>query len=449
MISAPGIGSGLDVNGIVSQLMSLERRPLNLLDARTTQVRAQISAYGQLRSQLSSFQSSLAKLAGVDKFTLFSAQSSKPEVLTASASPEAGAGSYQIEVLRIAEHHRLAANAVFADSDTTVLGEPGDSLTLTVGEVSFDVASGGKTLEQIRDAINQAPDNAGVTASIIKDDAGFRLTLRSSVTGSGGAVQAAYSGADPFDFQTLNADRDGSGGFSAADLDAELLLEGAFTVTSSSNSLTGVIPEVTLSIKEAGTTTLTVSRDLAAVRKNVQDFVAAYNQLVQSLKGLREGQLKAEGSALLNMRSQLQAALAAPGPEGGAFRFLAELGVRTTESGTLEIDQPALDRALENDLPAVAALFGDPQAGAVARLKATADRYLAGDGVIASRTESLNSRLRSMAVQREQLEFRLGRVEERLLRQFQSLDALISGLTATSDFLAQQLAALPGPRRES
>ena len=163
MLSTPGVGSGLDISGIISQLMAVERRPLVKLGTTQVELNTQLSAFGKLKSVIATFRGAMNELGSTDKFAYMSANASDTNLLRARAEPGAAPGNYQVEVERVAEHHRLAADSVFDDTDTTVVGNPGERLTIGVGSRSFSIAHGGPTLGQIRDAINQAPDNAGVT----------------------------------------------------------------------------------------------------------------------------------------------------------------------------------------------------------------------------------------------------------------------------------------------
>lgn len=216
-LSTPGIGSGLDIGGIIDKLMSLERAPVSRIDTRLVELKAQVSAYGSLKSAVSTFRDSLDKLADISKFKAFTATSSAATVVTTSASGSSGKGVYNINVQRLAENHRMAAGTTYADTGSTTIGTAGDTMTIGVGTESFTVDVGGKTLAGIRDAINTASANTGMTASVLKDDAGYRLSLSSNSTGSGKALSVSYSGGDLFALQTLNADRNSSGGFTTAD----------------------------------------------------------------------------------------------------------------------------------------------------------------------------------------------------------------------------------------
>ena len=450
MLSTPGIGSGLDISTIIDQLMTLERRPLVRLGTDQVALEAQLSGIGKLKSTVSVFRSAMGSLAEVDKFKQFKATSSAESVLTAGADATAAKGVYQVEVLRTAENHRLAASNVFDDTDTTLIGAEGDAMTITVGTSSFEIEFGDKTLGEIRDAINTASNNPGVTASILQDDSGFRLTLSADATGSSNLVAVAYADgvADPFALSTLNQDRDDSGAFTAADLDAVLTLENAFTVTRSSNTISDVIQGVSLNLVEAGNVTINVDRDDDKIRAQVNQFVGVYNEVIGTLSELRGGVLAEERSSLVSLEAQFRAVLNTPS-EGGAFDFLFELGVETERDGTLSLNATTFDSALEFDPQGVAEMFAGAPNGLATRFTELADRLNAAGGMLNSRETTLNSRIRDLEGARADVQSRLQRKEASLVRQFSTLDALIAQLNTTSSFLTTQLDQIAATTKSS
>ena len=134
-LQSPGIGSGLDVSSIVSQLMAIEQRPLLQLDQKEAQVQAEISAYGALKGALSGLQSSLGQLKEQSTFQATAASSSDDEVFTASSDTDAVDSAYDVTVNRLAQRHKLGSSE-FA-GDATFGGAAGDELTITAGHHRF------------------------------------------------------------------------------------------------------------------------------------------------------------------------------------------------------------------------------------------------------------------------------------------------------------------------
>jgi len=168
-ISATGVGSGLDIQSIVSQLMAIERQPLQRLQFKQGQLEAQISAYGQLSSSLSNFQAAMEKLGSVSALKVFNGTSSNPDVINVTPTSSAELGSFGVEVVRLAENHKMATQESL-DTDTFG-GRRNDALNIQLGSdpantITVDLRPA-KTLSEIRTAINNDPTNPGVTATII------------------------------------------------------------------------------------------------------------------------------------------------------------------------------------------------------------------------------------------------------------------------------------------
>lgn len=440
-LSSPGVGSGIDVRGIIDKLMSLERQPLVKLGTRVVELKAQVSAYGALKSAVSSFRDAIDKIADVEKFKVFKATSSDESVATVTAGGGAARGVYNMEVLRIAENHRLAAATAYANTDT-VIGSPGEMMSISVGAAAFEIEIGGKSLAAIRDAINGAASNTGVTASILKDDEGYRLSLSANDTGSARALSVSYTAADPFALMTLNADRDGSGAFTPADLDAAIALEGQFAITSSSNTLNETVQGVAIALKKPGTLRIGVERDTASVDQSAQSFVKAYNDLIGTMAKMHGDALKSDGAALGAIESQLRNILSQESVVDGPYRNAFELGFSTQKSGQLTLDSRIFRSAMDKDYDGLANFFADGVQGLASRLRAFADSLLETGALLDGRTQGLNTQIRQEEAKKAALEQRLTLVEARYTATYTALDGVIARMTATNNLLTQQLAGL-------
>lgn len=445
ILSSPGVGSGLDVNSIVSQLMAVEQKPLTDLQAKDAQINAQISAYGKLTSSLSSFQTAMNNIGDMTKFQVNSATSSDNTVLTATASSTAAPGAHTVQVVRAAEQHKLSSTTSFASTDTIA---PATSTTITVGSTAFTVDISGKTLSQVADAINGASDNAGVTATVANVDGGYKLLLTANDTGSANALSVAYSGADPFSMTTLNQDRNSDGSFTSADLDAVMILDGSssLTATRSSNTVTDLIGGVTLNLQNAGTVTVTVARDTAAVAKSVQSFVDAYNALRSTLDTQSNGDLQGD-STVRSITSNILNVINTP-PSGvtGSYSYMSQVGVSIQKDGSMTLDTAALNSALSSDYSGVANLFAASGQGYASRLGTVASQLLTSNGLITSRTDGLKTSLTSVKDSETNMQSRLDVIQQNYLAQFTALDTMLGSLKTTSTYLTQQLANLPGFR---
>lgn len=440
MISAAGIGTGLDISSIINQLMTLERRPLNALEDRKSGYQSQLSAVGQLKSALNTFESSMDDLKKLSRFEVYKATSSDEDVFTAETSISANPGSFSVQVNNLAVAHK-AGSAAQADKDTTTFGNTGDKMQITIAGNTLEVDTGGKTLSEIRNAINsaaQADENVDVSASIVKEsDSSYHLVLTSGDTGTQNTMSFAFvdSGggavADPLTMGTIvNAE------------DASVTIDGTFSITSQSNKIDDAIDGVTLNLKDdtsVDTHTLDISRDIDAVAKSVQSFVDAYNSLRGTTSSLRNGQLEGD-STVRNVESQIRNVLnTEPTGLSGSFSYLAQVGVSLQRDGTMSLDKSKLEDALNSDFEAVADLFADNDQGYVYRLAAQVDSLTEIDGFIDGRKQGIEGRIETIDARISDFEYRLVLIEERLRSQFTALDVLVGQLQSTGNFLSNQL----------
>lgn len=439
-ITAAGVGSGLDIENIVSQLMSLERRPLVALQNKVSSAQTSISAYGNLKSAISSFQDKMRDLSTLDAFRQFAATSSDEAVLQASADADAAAGIYSVEISRLAQNHKLGSNE-FAET-ATAGGTAGDALTLTVNGESMTVdLSSARTLTSLRDAINSADDNPGVTATILNTGGGNqRLILTADESGYDNRVQLSYGGsigAGTFGFATTNRDTDGNAIGGLTELDAAFNIDG-FDLTAATNNVSDVIDGLTFELKGVGSSTLVLERDNEAIEKSAKAFVDSYNSLLSTINDLKGDELA--GDSLLPSISRALRDVLNTSPVGltGTFSALSQVGIKTNStSGRLELDSGDFSDALNDDFSSVAELFAHDDQGFAFRFDALADYYLDLDSPIAGRVDGLNSRIRRLQNDESSMEFRLERKEAALRAQYASLDTLIGSLQSTSTFLIQ------------
>ncbi|GAB4174353.1 MAG: flagellar filament capping protein FliD [Rhodocyclaceae bacterium] len=479
-ITAPGIGSGLDVNGIISQLMAIERRPIDALDKRKSQLEGQISAFGRIRSALDALATAAKALATPSKFSVFSATVADTSLAGASAGSTAVAGSYSLQVDQLAQSHKLASAGI---SNTDLSLGPG---TITIDFGTYDsgtntftanpaktpqtitIAAGAHSLSDARAAINAA--NAGVSATIINDGTASRLVLTATDGGAANSLRVSVAedaggtnngdNLDAIGLSALAYDPTVAAGSGknltevAAAQDARFVLDGT-TITSSSNSVTGALEGVTLVLLKASATptTLSVSRDDATVKARVEAFVKAYNDfdaLARSLSAAdpasgTSSALTGDGS-LRSMQTRLRAVLGAQvsGASGG-LEFLYQAGVSFQRDGSLALDSSVLDAALADPARDVGHLFA--ASGAATGIAAQVDTLVSGfldtQGLIASRTDGLQSSIAILDRRSEAMQFRLDAIEARYRAQFTALDKLISSMNQTSTFLTQQLSSLP------
>lgn len=386
-ISSPGLGSNLNVNQIVSQLMAIEQQPVDRLNTKEASFQAQLSSYGNIRSALSTFQGAVESLGSPTRFQTRTASSSDTTIVTGSAANSAQSGSYRIDVTSLAQAQTIAATG---QATTTATIGAGGSTTLTF---SFGTVSGGtltngvyagatftpdasaetgtvtidssnNSLAGIKDAINAA--DIGVRASIVGDGSAnpYRLVLQSTVSGAKGSIKLSVSG--DTDLQNLLAyDPAGTQNLTqtAAGQDAVATING-LSITSGTNSITNAVPGVTLSLVKAGTATLTVARDTSSVQKGVEDLVKAYNDLNTAVGNATSADVANKTKQPLNgdatarsILAQLRSELGGSIGAGFKYNTLSQVGIAFQRNGTLSFDSSKLQTALGADPDAVAALF--------------------------------------------------------------------------------------------
>ena len=451
MLSAAGIGSGLDVESIVTQLMALERRPLVSLQSQLTGIDARVSAFGELKSSLSTFQSAMQDLSTPSALKVFTATSGNDDVFTASANNTAAASTFQIDVVRLAERHKFAS-AQMLDTDT-IGGKNNDALNIQVGSDSANTLtidlSTASTLGEIRDAINTDATNPGVSATIVfGNDGNQKLILTARESGADNALTLSYKGkvdATDFGFQEIN---NIAGDITL--LDAEISVDG-YTVTRATNTIDDVITGVTLDLHSADPGipyTLDIVRDTAAVAESVQAFADAYNAIMTSIDTLRDNGL-ATDSALFSIERGLRSVINTPATGlNSGLAYLAEAGVTFSREGDMTVNTTEVESALANNFNAISELFSTDGQGFANRLDALVDGWLNTDGLINGRTDGLDSQKRLLQTREASLEYRMGQIETGLYAQFTRLDTLLGSMQITSDYLSQQLQLLPSFNNE-
>ncbi len=445
-LSSPGIGTGLDVSGLVSQLVTAAKTaPQNQIDTRRNANGAELSALGSLTSALSALQDSLTSLASGASFTKFLATASSPDHFSAIADSTAAGGTYSIDVQQLATAEKASSGA-YASNATLNTG----SLTIQVGTKSMSVAvgAGTSTLQQLATTINRDPTNPGVTASVVRAVDGDHIVFTSTKTGAANAFSVTGSG----DVAGLSYDpATGTGGLTVVThaQDAKLSIDG-FAITSATNAVQGAIQGVTINLTQvSGATpdTLTVTADNDSIKSAIQSFVDNYNKLVGTTRTLtaydsgtgKSGALLGD-STLLGITSRLSRSLGSQfGASGDAVRSLADLGIKFELDGSLSVDDTKLDSALAASPEQVANLFGNA-AGLGRNLTPMLEGYLQTGGILDGRTDSLNASNKSLDKQQSQLDSRMDALTAMYTAQFTKLDQLLTSLNSTSSFLTQQLA---------
>lgn len=476
-ISSLGAGSGMDLNGILKSLMSVEQQPLIQLAAKEASAQAKISALGSLKSAIEAISGSAATLVpptgktALDFFNGTKSSVADTAIASISTTNVAVKGSYSLEVTKLALAQRLATvDSRFTSATDTVLeaGFTTGTLSLQIGSnnggafvaktgttpVTINIDSTNNSLTGLRDAINAA--KAGVTATIITGDTGPKLVLTSNEVGTGNLIKLTDVGGGlaGFEYDPIAATGDFSeaaaqGGQSAQG--SEIKVNG-ITVSSASNTVTNAIDGVTLNLLKTniGTpTSINVSRD-STLSTNLGAFVKFFNDSAKTLRelgkfdqtGKNNGPLLGD-AALRNVQTRLRNLVSAPPTgisAGAAYKTLSSVGVSFEKDGTLKLDSTKLQAAIDKDSEAVAnlvAAFGTQMRAATSDNKGL-------PGIVTAATDGLNATIKDVGRMREVLSTRLTSIEARYRQQFSAMDSMVASMNKTASYLQQQLANLPG-----
>lgn len=465
-LSVSGLGSNLDVEGIVTQLMTLEKRPLTLLAAKQSAIETKISSYGMLKSAFSTLQTAAEALGKPELFASRKASIADGNVATVAASTTATPGNYSIEVSSLARA-QITASSAFAGGSAAAVGS--GSLTIELGSysggaftvnpdktpVTVTIPNTATTLGDVRDAINAA--DAGVTASLLNDGTGTRLVLTSQDGGTANTVRITASDDDGNDTDAAGLSRliyDASTGGSSnmsekVSASNALLKVNGIDVVSSTNTLTDTIEGVTLTLKNTNIgspTTLTVSNDSSGAKAAVEKLVKSYNDAILTIKNqtaynsvTEKGAALSGESTVLSLRSRLSSVVTgeiAPGVS------LAGIGVSIQKDGSLKLDSDKLTTALENGSAKSLFVGSTGVTGLASRIDSMLSAAIDEDGLISNRLSGMDDAKKAMKVQEDRLNVRMELIEARYRRQFTALDTLMSSMNQTSAYLTQQLATL-------
>ncbi len=463
-VSSAGIGSGLDVESIVTKLMSIEQRPVAQLKTQASTIQTKISAYGQLQSALSTFKDAASALGKTTTWGATTATSSDAGVRV-STSDSAPAGNYAIEVKSLAAA-QSAVTRGYESADELVgagtlrveigsFGQAGFAPQPNLDAINIDI-SATDTLTTVRNKINAA--GAGVSAIIVNDATGSRIIISSTNPGNNSVFRTSGDGgAAEFAFEPGSASNVMTQTQAAAD--AELKING-LDVISSSNTLTDVVQGLTINLLQptTGTAQITVAQDNEALTKSVNTFVESYNALATMLRTQtkyddatkKAGSLQGDSTAV-GLQRQLRNLLTSETPASSVYETINAIGMTLQSDGTLKVDSTKLTAALNTNPNEVKKLFSaytfrandtDPDVNGIAtRLRIFADKVMGTDGSLVTKTDGLNSSLKLNQKRQDELTDRLSLTEARLRAQYTSLDTNMAKMSALNAYITNQVAA--------
>jgi flagellar hook-associated protein 2 len=460
--SSTGIGSGIDINGIIKQLITAEGQPqFNAITRQETATQTRLSGLGTLKSALSNFQTAAQKLKDANLYKATQAVSAKTDIFTATAGIGAVPGTHTVEVTNLAKAQQSTTSTEYAGLSAEASANGGTlDFTYAVGstKTAFSVAIGANaTLANVRDAINSATDNNGVTASIINVDSLVtpgttisKLVLTAKDTGAVNAFSVGVTTADGAGTGLNLLDTSAPANYTTvAAEDATINVDG-FTATRSSNTITDVLPGITLNLqsKAVGTSVnLGVTLDTESISKTISDFVTAYNSLnttTHSLgqyggtaAGAKNGALLGDAT-LRNMASLLRQDTSNPVTSATSnYNSLAMIGISIDRTGVMSLDSSKLTTALTANLSAVSDVFTTSD-GVATRLDNRLKQYLQTGGLLDAQQTALNKKLATFTTKRADVQNRLDSLQAAMLKQFTAMDAVVGQMKSTAAYLTKQ-----------
>lgn len=484
-LSSVGIGSNLNVSEMVAGLVALEKKPIEALQSKAMVINSQMSAFGQLKSQIANLQTQVDVLTSAATWQGRVLSSSNTAVVSGTATAKAAFGTYDVKVSQMASGQSLGSALVPKDSPvgqgklTINLGEwvrdPADPsqppaeptlpLQLKPNEVdgkpasvSIDITAEDDTLAEVAAKINAA--NAGVTATVLRDHTGERLALQSNATGGNAGFSVAVEetpGQPGLSRFAYSGGGVGSPGMALSQKaqDTVATING-IVMSSRTNVFEEVADGVSLTVSQKmadadAPVRITVKGDTEAGKTALKNLVESYNSLSSAMTTMMAydkdtntaGTLQGDSTAI-NLQNALRRLLSSNSGAGGAFTTLSQTGLEFQADGTLKIDDAKLTKALE-DPDSMAKFFaadleGSDNDGLGVRLKEFTSGLLSSDGVFATKDESMKAQLKRNTQDQERMMTHVNAYEKRLLAQYTALDVQMASLTALDSYVSQQVA---------
>ncbi len=384
-ISSLGVGSGLDLGGLVTNLLAAERAPIeNSLNRQQAKLTADLSGVGLMKASLSGFQSSLSAVGNADSFNTRVINNNNTDALSASTDNSAEAGTYNIDINALATSQSLASSAYSSVTDTvgtgtiqirfgTITGPGFTSFAVNADKAiqNITVDATNNTLTGLKDTINDG--DYGITAAIINDGSGYRLTLTSDDTGESNALEINIT--DTGDANDIDAAGLSALAYNASATnlnetqtatDASISVNG-LAITSQTNTLNDVIEGVTLNLRETTTSSLqlSVSESTAQLKKSIRDVVESYSEMILNLNDLssvgspttQAGLLFGDASLRNFTNGLFRVMTSTVDGLDGEITALSSIGITTQADGTLAIDETTFSSVIDDNPSDAVALF--------------------------------------------------------------------------------------------
>jgi len=455
------------LRALAQQLLAPVKRPLLALQTQRSQLDEQLKSYRSLGSRLSELKrltQNLSVRSSANPLRAVRVEGSDERTVAVSATAQASAGTFTLRVDALATRHSLASGEFSAEAatpesrtaDSLMASEFGEPTAVrfrlkgvsTETELSIELPAGplGRaSLEAVAEGINGS--SAAVSASVVQTSTGqIRLLLSTRDSGQDARVTEIVDLEGDVMARLGLAGRETENSTHPATVqagaDAKVVVNGV-SVTARTNELTDLLPGVSVRLHapSAETRSIQIERDVEAAKARMEEFIAAFNATLTEVRnqtrpsdraGSTRGALAGDES-LRQLRSELRDALAPT--VGSATLSAGALGVTADREGRLTLSDPSLlASALLQSASSVENFFAaDGSAGK--RLSDTLDRYARSGGLLTSRQETLNGRIRSIEQRIKTQTKSFARQEETLLGRLAQLESTISSLNSQRDYL--------------
>ncbi len=458
-MTSAGVGSGLNLEQIISSTLQAEYQPKAAkLNKTEDSLKVQLTGLGGIKSVLAKLQDVMKELGKTSLFENRTATTRQPsnakeegDLISVSASNTATPGAFNVEVSQLAKGSRAvsSAGATFASS-SAVVSASGGTMTFKAGTKTFDITvAAGATLEEIRQQANKSKDNFGVSVNIINTGGSSQLVVTSNVTGTGKDLEITGSSAE-FDKITTKAFDGSAGGLATTQsaTDAMIKVDG-IAITSDTNTFTDAVQGLTIKALRqsvsAETAKATVDFDRENVNKQIDAFISAYNNAIDMIdqQSLLPTSALFRDPTVRSIKSQMFDALSTTVADAGKFQTVFDIGLALNEDNKLEKKKVvrSLNDALDTNYADVGRLFTNTEALSETFNKML-ETYVGSAGVIKQRQDDANLGLKDIKTDRENLDYRLEIMEKNLRKKYSSLDVLIAQMNSTNTYLTNQLASL-------
>ncbi len=442
-VTAMGAGSGINTTEVVDALVEAQRAPLQQsIDRLKTKADVQISAYGYVKSALTTLKEAFDALNDVSEVYDFAVSSSDSTVISGVADTDAIAGDYDVVVSTLATRSVWNSSVLSVADSSTSTGS--GAFSITVGSSTVSVTT--DTPDGIVDAINSA--GLGLTAGLIDTGNGFVVTIASKYGAANEVSMSSSSGTLTLTQQSVA-------------VDAALTVNGV-SVAASSNTVVDAVPGVTLSLSKIGSATVTVSEETDTLETALRNLVAVYNSVDEIFDQLTSGADEedaavgslATDSTFRSLKNSIRTILTTPSSTAsGNINYLSDIGLQFQLDGSLVINETRFEAALageyENIVQALTAgtddqtVFGAANRGIAGDVSALLYNMLKSTGTISTVISGATSDLRDYETKLLDLDARMERVRERYITQFSAMQSLVDQMNSTRDYLKQQLDNLP------